>query len=86
MAIVEKRRLISREEKKKKDEKEGGAGGGAVVLGVVKVGDVIPRLRGNAHATGRCVLRQPVNILCTFPCNVLSKFYATFPNAYFGKL
>ena len=50
---------------------------GRGVGGVIKVGDAITWSRGNAHATGRCVLPQPVNVICTVPCNVPATFYAT---------
>ena len=51
----------------------------------VKVDDALTRSQGNAHDTGRCVLRNPV-VLCTVPSNVPATLYATFLDTYGGKL
>ena len=34
--------------------------------GVIKAGGAITWSQGNAHATGRCILRQPVKVLVPF--------------------
>ena len=42
-----------------------------------KVGGAITWSRDNAHATGRCVIRQPVDVLCNVPHDVPATFRAT---------
>ena len=49
------------------------------------MGGAITLSRDNAHATGRCILRQLVKIPCTVPCNTPATFYATFYDTYGGK-
>ena len=53
--------------------------------GVIKAGGAITWSQGNAHATGRCILRQPVKVSCTVPCNAPATLYATFHDTYGGK-
>ena len=85
MAMLETR-LISKEENKRellrgeRNREEWGRRGG-----VIKVGGAITRSRDNAHAAGRCILRQPVKVFCTVRCIAPATFYATFYDAYGGK-
>ena len=37
-------------------------------------------IRGDAHATDRCIQHQPVKVPCTVPCNVPATFCATLPD------
>ena len=49
------------------------------------MGSSITSSRDHAHATGRCILRQPIKVPCTFICNAPATFYATFHDTYGDK-
>ena len=48
-----------------------------------KVGGSIAWSRDHAHATGRCILRQPIKV--HIPCEAPATFYATFHGTYGGN-
>ena len=82
--IVENNIDIKRRDQKRKGER-GGVGGrrqggegndqGGRGLHLVITGQCL-------YTMGRYALRQPVNFLCTVPCNVPATFHATFLDMY----
>ena len=47
------------------------------------MGSSITSSRDHAHATGRCILRQPIKV--HIPCEAPATFYATFHDTYGGN-